>query len=195
MKCFVNGCLDSVYAKGLCGKHYQRLRITGTVEDSNKGAAPIAVRFLRYVDKGSPGDCWVWTGAKTSKGYGGLQEGGRGSKMLLAHRVSYEIHKGPLADGMLVLHSCDNPSCVNPDHLRAGTQSENIKEAFSKGRKYAPKASGDDNPKSKITAVQVAFIKANPAIPHTELARLFGVSPNCIRGVRIGRTWKDSKSP
>lgn len=58
--------------------------------------------------------------------------------MLLAHRVSYELHHGPIPQGALILHSCDNPGCVNPAHLRAGTQSENILEAFAKGRKKIP---------------------------------------------------------
>jgi hypothetical protein len=106
--------------------------------------------------------------------------------------VSYEVHHGPIPSGLLVLHSCHNRRCVNPKHLRVGTQSDNIKEAFEAKRKTQPIAFGEQNPKSKLTLAQVKFIKAHPEIPHTELAAAFGLSPNCIRGVRIGRTWKDA---
>jgi hypothetical protein len=93
----------------------------------------------------------------------------------------------------MVLHSCDNRRCVNPAHLRQGTGSENIQEAFDKGRKVQPVAYGENNPKSKLTEEQVRFIKNNPDKGNTEIARLFGLSVNCIRGVRIGRTWSHLK--
>jgi hypothetical protein len=190
--CGVEGCERPVYARGVCSLHYQRWQHRGTVEDGVKARGTLEERFRRKFAVGSVDECWEWTGAQTSKGYGVIQEAGKGSRNLLAHRVSYEVHIGQLAAGALVLHSCDNPSCVNPGHLRAGTQSENILEAIEKKRKFVPRAAGDDNPKSKLTSEQAAFIKAHPELKHTELAKLFGVSPNCIRGVRTGRTWKDS---
>lgn len=131
----------------------------------------------------------MWMGAKTSKGYGGIQQGGKGSPHLLAHRVAYAQAYGAIPDGMNVLHSCDNPWCVNPAHLRSGTQSENIKEAFDKGRKFSPARSGEANAKSKLNEEKVRMIRANPAIGHKQMADMLGVSPNCVRGVRIGRTW------
>lgn len=188
--CSVEGCDKLHYGKGLCDMHYRRMRATGDPLVVHKMRGTVEERLNRRTVKDAATGCWLWMGATTDKGYGAIQGGGRGSKMLLAHRVSYEIHKGPIPSGMLVLHSCDNPQCINPEHLRLGTQSENILEAFAKGRKYAPIYKGEANPRSKITAEQARFIKAHPELPHTELARLFGVSPNCIRGVRIGRTWK-----
>ncbi len=185
-------CDSVVYARGLCQKHYRRLIRYGDADVSKFIRGTVHERFLHNLVKGDEDVCWNWVGAKTSRGYGVIQEGEKGSALLLAHRVSYEVHKGAIPAGLLILHSCDNRACVNPKHLRAGTQSENIKEAFAKGRKAAPVAFGESNPRSKLTLEQAKFIKAHPELPHTELADLFGLSPNCIRGVRIGRTWKDA---
>lgn len=188
----IEGCDGAHYAKGICEKHYKRLRNTGTLQESEFGRGTLEVRFKKKFTPGNPDDCWLWRGATTGKGYGAIQEAGKGSKLLLAHRVSFEVYKRPLLDGEYVLHSCDVRNCVNPNHLRAGTQSENIQEAFDKGRKSLPVLSGTANGKSKLTLEQVKFIRAHPEMQHLELAKLFGLSPNCIRGVRTGRTWKDA---
>ena len=78
-------------------------------------------------------DCWLWTGYTHKNGYGGIRVK---QKQIKAHRYSYMLYKGPIPDGFLVLHSCDVKNCVNPRHLRLGTQSENIKEMYQKGRAY-----------------------------------------------------------
>lgn len=152
---------------------------------------PIEKRFWAKVNKSD--GCWIWTGAKSSKGYGFIGSGGSGGRMLLAHRVSYEFANGEIPDGMMILHSCDNPSCVNPDHLRVGTCSDNIQEAFDKGRKIPPIFHGEENAKSKLTNDKVRFILSNPDLGHKEIADMFGLSPNCVRSVRIGRTWTHVK--
>ena len=188
--CKVVGCDRQVVARGLCHTHYQSRRRSGELRVEPRPHGTLEERFFAKVKMGD--GCWEWLGAKSGKGYGFLQQGGRGTPMMLAHRISYKIANGPIADRQYILHACDNPGCVNPKHLRAGTQSENIKEAFAKGRKTAPIAFGESNPRSKLTLEQAKFIKAHPELPHTELADLFGLSPNCIRGVRIGRTWKDA---
>lgn len=82
----------------------------------------------------APNECWLWIGAKTTRGYGYVShycEGKR--KQLAAHRISYALHKGPVLDKN-VLHKCDNPLCVNPDHLFLGTQEDNMKDMATKGR-------------------------------------------------------------
>lgn len=90
----------------------------------------VATRFFEKVEKG-PG-CWEWQGPKNGpKGYGLIEIDG---KKVLAHRWSYEHHKGPIEHGLYVCHECDNPKCVNPSHLWLGTARDNIQDAITKGR-------------------------------------------------------------
>jgi len=85
--------------------------------------------------------CWEWNG-KLLAGYGVFRWN---SKQQKAHRASYEQYKGAIPDGYFVCHSCDNPKCVNPDHLWVGTQSDNIKDAVRKGRVKVPSRKGKKN--------------------------------------------------
>lgn len=85
--------------------------------------------------------CWEWPGATTHNGYGVVQwkkEGGERTAAR-AHRVAYALAKGPIPEGMMVLHSCDNRLCCNPKHLRVGTASDNTKDMMLRGRHRGPK--------------------------------------------------------
>lgn len=88
-------------------------------------------RFWAKVDVQGPDDCWEWTGARHAQGYGHLRAAGRTMK---AHRVSALIHFGPFDRRMDVRHTCDNPPCVNPNHLRVGTTLQNVRDCIDKGR-------------------------------------------------------------
>jgi hypothetical protein len=90
----------------------------------------VVARFWSKVDKS--GDCWLWTGSRHRFGYGMMQIGRR---PWTAHRISYAIAHGPIPDGAMVLHSCDNPQCVRLDHLRIGTARDNAADAVARGRK------------------------------------------------------------
>jgi hypothetical protein len=88
-------------------------------------------RFWQKVDKTQ--SCWLWTGTINNKGYGRLNIGRVG---FYVHRLSYQITNGVIEPGMVVLHHCDNPRCVNPDHLSLGTQADNLADMRSKGRGF-----------------------------------------------------------
>lgn len=78
-----------------------------------------------------PNGCWEWPGRRYPKGYGKIERDG---KDVRAHRYAYVLAKGPIPAGAMILHSCDNPPCCNPDHLRPGTAKENREDAISRGR-------------------------------------------------------------
>lgn len=88
----------------------------------------------KYTIKKDSG-CWEWKGAKTTSGYGRMKVN---NQAWMAHRYSYTIHKGDIGPGLLVLHSCDNPCCINPEHLSVGTQKDNMADCKAKGRLYRP---------------------------------------------------------
>lgn len=92
-------------------------------------------RFWAKVDKGSDAECWEWTASRNSYGYGQLAVVlPSGKRPRLAHRLSWELHVGPIPEGMCILHRCDNPPCVNPSHLFIGTKADNYRDMRAKGR-------------------------------------------------------------
>lgn len=97
-----------------------------------KPLVALADRFWAKVDKSE--SCWVWTAGTVPGGYGFIRMRGREKTSGMAHRISWELHNGPVPTGMYVMHICDNPPCVRPDHLRLGTPQENTQDAIAKGR-------------------------------------------------------------
>lgn len=85
----------------------------------------------------TPAGCWEWKLVRNSQGYGNTTVGSsiRGG----AHRISYAVFNGPVPQGMVVMHLCDNPPCINPDHLKLGTHEENVKDCHKKGRHWSKK--------------------------------------------------------
>jgi hypothetical protein len=127
--------------------------------------------------------CWEWTGCKIRGGYGLAWDG---KKMKVAHRLSYEIHRGPIKNGMIACHVCDNPACINPDHLFLGSQAENIADMITKGRLV----SGSDRYNSKLTEADVRAILGAKGITQQRLADQYGVNRSLISNIRCGRAWK-----
>ncbi|MFD9905613.1 HNH endonuclease signature motif containing protein [Streptomyces sp. NPDC059063] len=129
--CQVSGCGGARFATTYCQKHYTRQLRHGNLLGVRPREAA-AVRFWLRVDRNAPGGCWLWTGARGDHGYGTLQ--GDDGRTVGAHRFSYTLHHGPIPDGLLVMHSCDNPPCANPAHLSVGTHADNMRDMAAKGR-------------------------------------------------------------
>lgn len=112
----------------------------------------------RFLGKGytvAENGCWIWNGRIHPNGYGAL------SRHIKAHRASYEVFKGPIPAGLCVLHTCDNPPCVNPLHLFAGTRSDNMQDCSAKGRLKIVHKRGEENQQAKLTNEQAAEIILN----------------------------------
>lgn len=140
--------------------------------------------FLDNVEKSS--GCWLWTGCLDPRGYGqfsllGIRQ--------LAHRYSYQKFKGIIDCGMWVLHRCDNPACVNPDHLFLGTHEDNMADMVSKGRSL--NQSGEKNHNARLDQNDVVAIRAEIAngTKQRDLARRYSVSENQIKEIKYGRRW------
>jgi hypothetical protein len=129
--CYVAGCSRPAHSEGLCHGHRHRKARGAAIDDaplreSRRGS--VEDRFWRYV---TPSDgCWEWQGRLDCHGYAWISRGGRGAKRDAAHRVSYELHIGPIPEGLHIDHLCRNPRCVNPSHLEPVTQAENNRRAL-----------------------------------------------------------------
>lgn len=132
--------------------------------------------------------CWMWLAYKSAQGYGQF----RLSKAIQkAHRVSFEINIGPIPEGLFVCHSCDNPPCVNPDHLFLGTNWDNTHDKVLKGR--AQRLQGESHGRSKLTSSDVIDIRARLATGNSSqqaIASLFGVNRSIVSSILRGKLWK-----
>lgn len=139
-------------------------------------------RFWNRINKTE--GCWIWTGAITKAGYGVLY-GAAYKPIVYAHRASFELHHGPIEEGKWVCHKCDNPRCVNPDHLFSCTQSENVKDMDQKGRRKSTYRLTEE----QVKEIRKAYIPW--VVSKGMLAKRYGVSMGCIDGILIGKSWKN----
>lgn len=161
------------------------------LEPHNKGKRlDLSEQFFRHVDKNTANGCWFWTGVKNTAGYGGLQVNG---KRALAHRISYIIHHGaiPEADGFhgnVVCHRCDNPSCVNPEHLFLGSQYANMADRDAKGRRVAP--AGESHGMVQLNERDVLSIRDLAGrYSQKELAKMFSISNSMVSLIVNRKNW------
>lgn len=148
------------------------------------GKTTFEERFWPKVDTGTdPNSCWLWTGAIKSNGYGHI--GNRGGPYLMAHRASWQLHYGPIPDGLCVCHRCDVRNCVRPDHLFLGNVRENLRDMMDKGR-HTPHPrllSNEDAGKIKR--------RLETGESHTSISRDYPVSVASIGMIARGRTYRD----
>lgn len=138
--------------------------------------------------------CWNWIGCKIGKmGYGQFRFVKNGKIQNRAHRVSWIIHNGEIPDGLLVLHKCDNPLCVRPDHLFLGTDLDNATDRMKKGRFTPP--IGERNGRAKLNQSDVLEIRRlyYGGMYQSMIAERFGVSQCIVSNILTGKSWKHIK--
>lgn len=183
--CLVDGCEKETRTKGYCKTHY---------EYNRKHGHPVPIRktlLERFEDKVlliPESTCHWWIGVQNG-GYGQIKIGNATKK---AHRVSFELYKGTIPEGLQVCHKCDNPSCVNPDHLWLGTAKDNAMDMAKKGRQVGP--FGEKQHLSKLTESDVIEIrKLKLSYTYIEIGEMYGVYYSTIEKIVNGRTWKHVK--
>lgn len=156
-------------------------------------------RFWSKVNKAESG-CWNWTRNPGSSGYAHI--GLPGGRHVGVHRYSWELHNGPIPDGLWVLHRCDNRICVNPDHLFLGTPQDNALDMVAKGRNLPSVIASRSRPgvlnaKAKLNDQKVVEIRRlrSRGLVYREIAEIYDVALETIIAVVNGKTWKHVKSP
>jgi hypothetical protein len=144
----------------------------------------VLARFWAKVDRS--GDCWEWTAGGLPEGYGRFRAFGQN---VVAHRFAWILMNGPIPDGVMVLHECDNPKCVRPAHLFLGDHVANKTDAVAKARHSWPR--GERHPRAKLTEADVRAIRARRGEPLASIAADFPVGVSTIGRVLQGRYWRE----
>lgn len=135
-----------------------------------------------------PGGCHIWQAAKNSMGYGHFNVGNR--KYKLAHRISYELANGPIPEGKIILHDCDTPACVNPQHLTLGTHANNSHDMAKRGRaRGGPMRRLSSSNERLISPEDIPLIRLSK-LTCAEEGRRRGVSDVTISNIRNRKTWR-----
>lgn len=143
-------------------------------------------RFWRKVKKRQSHECWDWAGVCDTSGYGQIEIN---RKSIKTHRFSWEIHFGKIPDEMCILHYCDNPKCVNPNHLWLGTKKDNSDDKVNKNRQ----TKGEDVWCSKLTEDQVKEIRqlcCEKKLMKKEIAKMFNISNATISAIHTSKAWR-----
>lgn len=194
--CSVEGCEKPKRTRGLCDAHYARFLRHG----DPMGAATWDHESLFWakVNKDGPtpshvpeiGQCWEWDGYRNEKGYGVVRIK---RQAIRAHRFSLEMSIGrPILPGLVALHACDNPPCVNPEHLSEGTQRKNLEDSKQKGRHLHGELRA-----TKLTERQVVEMRTRAADGEKNryLAEEFGVQASMVSMVTRGLLWESAGGP
>lgn len=137
--------------------------------------------------------CIEWVGGTNNRGVGGVEYGlfkiPKTRKNITAHRLAYMLAHGEIPEGMLVCHSCDNPSCVNPSHLFLGTARDNVADMDKKGRRVNPPRAGTSNGRASLTEIQIREIRTSGK-RQAQLAREYGVTKSQIHRIVHNQQWE-----
>lgn len=149
-------------------------------------------RFWARVDRPSPTSCWPWLGSHHEFGYGWFWAQGKSRN---AHRVAWEMTYGPIPDGLMVMHACDNGTCVNPSHLMVGTGLSNQMDMARKGRSTKGRFVGEKHPGAKLTEANVREVRRRVAAGevHRTIAADFGIGEAYVSVVGRGLSWRSLK--
>lgn len=192
--CSIKGCEKPVRVRGLCSAHYTRLL------DGKDMSAPMrkVIRGMSDIDRlkahtvaNEQTGCWEWTASLTEHGYGQMRF--RGTRWL-SHRVAWVLFKGEIPeDGnayktMGVLHRCDNPKCVNPEHLFLGDQGDNCTDSVSKSRWGKRGCPGETHGRAIVTEDMVREIRRSEETLSV-LAERYGLSRSAVSHIRKRRSW------
>ncbi len=148
---------------------------------------PLETRFWRYVAKGKKRACWPWTGHRDADGYGRIMvrvKTKRGHTVRPAHRVAYGLFVGPVPNELLVLHKCNNPCCVNPNHLRLGTPLENMADRSRSGNTLR----GEMSPVAKLTAKDIRAIRRDTRYQYV-IAKDYGIIQAHVSRIKRRTVW------
>ena len=175
---------SSISASGVSGRQPQRrsprVGLRGGRHRAHTPAERLAARTVKQ-----PSGCWEVQGCVSSRsGHVQINRKHEGLPVIRAHRLAWELANGPIPAGLSVLHRCDNPRCVNVDHLFLGTQRDNVLDSICKGRYNV-------FGRQKLNAAQVLEIRALAAsgLRHKDIAAQFGIARNTVSGIVSGASW------
>ena len=181
-RCLVEGCGEITKSNGRCSSHFMIWYHSGQDRQPTKPyARSTEESLLFYIDSKVEG-CWEWRGFTTEAGYGSFA--GKA-----AHRLAYETLVGPIPEGHVVRHKCDNPPCINPDHLETGTHADNARDRVERGRSAIGLSVGT----SKFSAKEVLEIRSlyRDGLGMRAIGRLFGAHHSTISGIVRGVSYTD----
>jgi hypothetical protein len=188
-------CGRQVLARSMCQKHYNRWKKHGDplIERLAKRISDPVERYYSKIDKDGPipvhrpnlGRCHLWTARPGPNGYGYMQKGRRGEGVVLAHRFGWELVNGPIPEGHMVCHHCDNPPCQRISHLFLGTQDDNMADCAEKGRSGGLGHDGQRLADDEVRAIREAY-KTPYYGMRKDLAEKYGVTVNYVSAIAAG---------
>ena len=186
-KCSVCGVDYSPLRRGMCRTHYRRLMRNGTTDLLVAIGVSDEVALIMNGWSVTSKGCWEWSGKRDKDGYGCIK---RQNKDHRAHRVAYTTWVGPIPTGLQLRHRCDNPPCINPDHLEPGTAKQNVADMNQRGR--GNPRHGETHPYAVLTDELVRNIRERVTNGGSiaDIARELGVKYATVRAAAIKKTWR-----